>query len=392
MKKQTIVSLSIPFTAVPPGVMSVRRSANLAAEALSLDKKDAMRLQAMARLSGVGVRHGVVFDSSSDPDAASAPFYQCRPQGAPQAPTTAERMAVYAQEAPRLATKAARGVLEQEKLSPSAVTHLVVVSCTGFFSPGLDHALVRELCLSPSVRRVWVGFMGCHGALNGCSIADNFIRADPTAAVLVVCVELCSLHYQFTLDRDSLVSNFLFADGAAAVVVRPEATGRRSQLRFVDAASHYFPDSAEAMTWKVGDSGFHMTLDRSVPQLIADDLRRVVDTFLARNRLALPDIVGWAIHPGGPRILDASAEALGLDEHHVAVSREILRTHGNMSSPTVLFLVKELMARGVSGPIAALAFGPGLVAELALLQALGETTPRQDARKIRRRAAQRRPT
>jgi predicted naringenin-chalcone synthase len=349
--------------------MSVRRSAALATKALALDNKESTRLQAMARLSGVRIRHGVVFDHSADPETADAPFYTSRSPGAPQSPTTAERMDVYAREAPRLAAQAAQHALQQEHLKPSDIEALVAVSCTGFFSPGLDYTLVRDLGLSKGIQRVWVGFMGCHGALNGFAAARDFALARPGAPILLVSVELCSLHYQFHLDRDSLVSNFLFADGAAAVVIRAESDRPHPPLQLLDTASHYFPASADAMTWHIGDSGFHMTLDKTVPDLIARALPAVMESFLARHHLHIRDVIGWAIHPGGPRILDASAKALGLSDSHTECSREILRNHGNMSSSTILFLIKRWMERAATGPLVALAFGPGLVAEMALLRA-----------------------
>lgn len=371
LTKAAAVSFSRPATALPTGVMSARRAAEVTAKLMSLDGRKTSRLRAMARLSGVRIRHGVVFDESTDADASHAPFYTARPKGAPPIPSTAERMELYAREAPPLAVAAARNALLQESLPPSAVTHLVVATCTGFFAPGLDCALVGELGLPPSTQRVSVGFMGCHAALNAAAVARGLALAHRDAVVLLVCVELCSLHFQSSLDRDSLVSNSLFADGAAAAILRSQSTARRSSIRLLDTASHLFPDSVGAMTWTIGDSGFRMTLDKSVPDLIAGAIGPVVDSFLERNGLHRRDVGGWAIHPGGPRILDASAEALGLRADAVRVSRDILKNHGNMSSPTILFILKALVDSGAKGPVLALAFGPGLVAELTLFEGRG---------------------
>jgi predicted naringenin-chalcone synthase len=361
-------------TAVPSGALSSARSAEIMAALAARNDREAARVRAAARMSGIDRRHCAAADSD-DPDAACLPLYANRPEGASRIPGTAERMAVFAREAPLLAERAARLALEKAGLAPEAVTHLVVATCTGFFAPGLDFALIQALGLPRSVSRTQLGFMGCHAALNALAAARGLVLTRPDAAALVVCVELCALHFQYSVDRDAMVPNMLFADGAAAMILRPGTERPETPappLELLDTASLLLPDSADAMTWTIGDAGFRMTLGKRTPDLIAQHLKPAVAEFLGRHGLAIGDAAGWAIHPGGPRIIESVLAALGLPEEAAGASRRILRERGNMSSPTVLFIAEELLARGTRGPILAVAFGPGLAAEMALLRAGGE--------------------
>jgi predicted naringenin-chalcone synthase len=328
-------------------------------------------------------------------------------------PTTAERMAIYAEEAGPLAVRASAGALREADFAPDSVTHLVTASCTGFFAPGVDFALITELGLRPTVARTHVGFMGCHGALNGLRVAGAFAAADPAARVLVCAVELCSLHYYYGSAADKLIANAIFADGAAAVVgqasqasgarkppvseVGPPGRGGRvadstsdtkregvplssrhlpdteqgayaprSPWALARSGSCLIPDSAEDMGWTVGDHGFEMTLSRRVPGLIASHLKPWLESWLAESGLSLADVRSWAIHPGGPKIVSAVEESLALSAGALAPSRAVFAEYGNMSSPTVLFILRKLRAENAPRPCVALGFGPGLVAEAAL--------------------------
>jgi predicted naringenin-chalcone synthase len=231
-------------------------------------------------------------------------------------------------------------------------------------APGFDFDVIRELGLPATVARTHVGFMGCHGALNGLRVARAF-AADPHARVLTCAVELCSLHYHYGWDPERMVANALFADGAAAVV--GAGSGPAGAWRLVANGSVVIPNSADAMSWSVGDHGFEMTLSRAVPQLIGTHLRPWLVEWLAGQGVALADVAGWAVHPGGPRVLDAVVQALDLDAAALEASRSVLADYGNMSSPTVLFIVERLMRRRLTGPVVMLGFGPGLVAEAALV-------------------------
>ena len=255
------------------------------------------------------------------------------------------------------------------------VTQSVTVSCTGFAAPGVDCHLIDALGLPRSVGRTHVGFMGCHGALNGLRVASALCAADPTAAVLLTAVELCSLHHQYTpdpaADPGQVIANGLFADGAASVLCtgaafrpdRPDDRGGAFAWRA--SGSHVLPDSAGAMTWRVGDAGFRMTLEPAVPALIRERLAGWAAEWLGGLGLKPADVRTWAVHPGGPAILDAAIAALGLPKDALDPSRELLAEIGNLSSPTILFLLDRL--RTAPRPCVALGFGPGLTIEAALL-------------------------
>jgi len=353
-------------TTVPPRTARQDEAAELSPLFCGADERQARMLKVLYRKSGVRMRHSVALRGEGGSLLERTPYFPLPAHAGDLGPTTAQRMAWYEQEAPPLARAAARGALEASQMSGDEITHLVTVSCTGFFSPGIDEYLVRELGISREVRRTHVGFMGCHGALNGLRAADAHLGQDPGARVLLCAVELCSLHFAYGWDPEMLVANSLFADGAAALVGTASAEPSLP-WRVRDTASCLIPDSVDAMTWRIGDHGFRMTLSPRVPELIREHLAPWLRSWLGEHGLRTADVGSWAVHPGGPRIVDAVEDALDLGRGRLDESREILATHGNMSSPTVLFLLERLRAREAPGPCVALAFGPGLVAEAALL-------------------------
>lgn len=304
----------------------------------------------------------VVRDIFDGEDRTKSPFYPTAANDG-VGPTTGERMKMYAAEAGPLALRAAERAVAASGFAADSFTHLVTVSCTGFGAPGVDYALIRGLGLRPTVARTHVGFMGCHGALNGLRAAAAFAAADPAARVLVAAVELCSLHYYYGNAPDKLIANAIFADGAAAVAGSAAPAGGWA-LRA--SGSCLIPESAADMGWTVGDHGFAMTLSRRVPAQIAAHLRGWLVGWLRDNGLSLDDVKHWAVHPGGPKILTAVEESLGLPPAALAPSRAVFAEYGNMSSPTVLFVLDKLRREGAAGPCVALGFGPGLVAEAAL--------------------------
>jgi predicted naringenin-chalcone synthase len=294
-------------------------------------------------------------------------------------PTTAERMARYAAEAGPLAITAAERALARADVMATQITHLVTCSCTGFATPGVDLELCRVLGLPADVARTHIGFMGCHGAFNALRAADAFASTRPDAVVLVVCVELCSLHFQYGAAADSIVANSIFADGAGAVVGRSATAADCRGWRLVDQFSAVVPDTADQMGWTIGDHGFAMTFSAEVPGSIAGPLPGLIDTLLARRSLSRTDVTHWAVHPGGPRVLSAVEAALGLSPACLAASRGVLAEHGNMSSSTILFILERLFAAegqpsrrntAAAETCMAMAFGPGLTAELALFVAV----------------------
>jgi predicted naringenin-chalcone synthase len=272
---------------------------------------------------------------------------------------------MYAEESGPLAAAAARAALTDARMSASTVTHLVTVSCTGFVAPGIDLMLIHELGLSASVARAHIGFMGCHGALNGLRVASAFTGASPDAVVLLCAVELCSLHYHYGWDPQRMVANALFGDGAAAVVGTGAGEGA---WRLASSSSRVFPESMDAMGWTIGDHGFEMRLSKAVPRLIAGNVGPWLRSWLAEQGLSLEMVRSWAVHPGGPKILEAAEEGLGLPREATLDSRAVFAEHGNMSSPTVLFIVERLRKSDAPRPCVALGFGPGLAAEAALFR------------------------
>ena len=300
-------------------------------------------------------------------------------EGALLSPTTGVRNDLYRQAAPRLAAQAAQQALHEGELSPDAVTHLITVSCTGFFAPGLDYRLVRDLGLPETVERSHLGFMGCAAALPGLRLASQIGEARPDAVVLVVCVELCSLHVRDTSDAEQIVAASVFADGAAAALITgdgPSTAGDRGPRssgpaahpggmeleRFTTALTS---EGESDMAWTIEDHGFRMTLTAEVPRIIGREIRGAVSQLLDGDRAPKT----WAVHPGGRSVLDRVEAGLELQPQALAASRQVLREAGNMSSATILFILRRLLHDpAVQGRIAALAFGPGLTVESALLR------------------------
>jgi len=274
-------------------------------------------------------------------------------------PGTAARMARYERFAPDLACEAIDALDEFDR---SGVTHVVVASCTGFVAPGLDQLIVARAGLDPGVERTVVGFMGCYAAVNSLRLAHHIVRSDPEARVLVVNLELCTLHFQETPELDKLLSMLLFGDGATAALVTAEARG----LALVDFKPVAIEHSAEAITWRVGDSGFDMHLSGEVPQRIGAALR----TETQRNdaggilRGRRPDDYDtYAVHAGGRTILDAVEQGFELGKESLRWSRGVLRDFGNMSSATLMFVLDRIMRAGEGDRGIGMAFGPGLAAE-----------------------------
>jgi predicted naringenin-chalcone synthase len=356
-------------TSVPPLRIDRAESVHTASTLCAETDDQAALLDALYRQSGVEARHvvysleefrRVVYDEG-DLDTV----FLSKGKG-DRGPSTGQRMERYERECVPLAERACGGAIRQAGIAPDAFTHLVTVSCTGFSAPGLDIALIKRLGLPADIERTHVGFMGCHGALNGLRVARGLLAAEPSGRVLLCSVELCSLHYAYGWDPKKVVGNALFADGAAALVLGHEPAPRGDDWRLGPGGAGLFPDSERAMGWYIRDHGFDMVLSTKVPNLIQRHLRPWLSSWLARHRMAIGDVASWAVHPGGPRVLSCVEQALELLPGATSVSRTVLEHYGNMSSATVLFILKELMQQGAPRPCVALGFGPGLAAESAL--------------------------
>lgn len=350
-------------TALPTHTMTQREALELAQQLSCRDEHQARLARVLYLKAGVERRH-TVLPHNTALDYAALDDSQA---GGSARPTTGLRMKLYAEHAPPLACQAARVALGEASLAGEQITHLITVSCTGFAAPRVDVELIEQLSLPATVQRVQIGFMGCHGVINGLRVAQALSMADPAARVLLCAVELCSLHYRFQWDPDTFIGNALFADGAAAAVVggSQSAAGEAWNLRAT--GSCLLPDSKDAMSWQIGDDGFEMRLLQRVPELIGRHLRPWLSMWLDRQGLGLRDIASWDIHPGGPRILDAVDQALSLPPLATDTSRRVLAECGNMSSPTVLFILDRLQRQQAPRPCVLLGFGPGLMAEAALL-------------------------
>lgn len=288
-------------------------------------------------------------------------------------PSTGARNEKYKASVLPIAYEAAKTALTQSGVARDEITHVIAVTCTGFFAPGLDIHLVKELGLRPSAARIVIGFMGCYAAFNALRTAHAICQSQPNARVLIVCAELCSLHFQIKDALESVVVNSLFADGAAAMVVAARSEEEaRGKIAYVDGASVIDEESMGYMSWEVGDTGFLMGLSPKVPDVLARQLPGYIDQILSSNQIAREEIDFWAIHPGGRQIVERAQQSLALTDCEVADSFTVLREYGNMSAPTILFILKRIFDRRAKGePLragVALAFGPGLTIEGCLLR------------------------
>ena len=268
-------------------------------------------------------------------------------------PATAQRMQLFEQTAPLLMRKAVDrlALIEEER---SGITHVLVTCCTGLYAPGLDFEIVEHLGLSASVERTVVGFMGCYAAINALKLARHIVRSDPKAGVLMLNLELCTLHFQETQDLEQVLSFLVFADGAAATLI----TAHEQGFALDSFKAMMVPDTRELITWKIGGLGFDMLLSGEVPGELG---RALHEGELMGER---SDIDLWAVHPGGRSILDAVEKGLELQSDALTASREVLCRYGNMSSATVMFVLERLMQQAEPGQRGcAMAFGPGLTAE-----------------------------
>ncbi|WP_026381836.1 type III polyketide synthase [Afifella pfennigii] len=334
---------------------------DFAAAQLKEDPRQRRIFARMAERSGIRHRYSCLAPAE-DPRGPHADRGGIFSRGA--FPGTAQRMEIYERHAPELAVAAIERLnLEGER---EHITHLIVTSCTGFSAPGIDLEIVARCGLSPAVERTIVGFMGCYAAINALKLARHIIRSEPAARVLVVNVELCTLHLKDTTKVEDLLSFCLWGDGCAASLVSADPVG----LRLDGFRTFLAPDSRELMTWHVRDDGFDMVLSGRVPSVIHRTLGQHRESlFGERNGEA---ITLWAVHPGGRSVLDAVERALALKPGALAPSRQILRDNGNMSSATVMFVMEKMLGQAAGGTHGCgMAFGPGLTAETMRFEAVG---------------------
>lgn len=324
--------------------------------------------------SGIETRYSVI-DDYTKTDADDFTFFP-KSWTLNPVPGTTARMAKFEEHAVELAAEAAEKAFAAAGVSPEQVTHLVISTCTGFFAPGPDVLLLRRLGMATTTARTVLGFMGCYAGISGVRACHQIVQSDPDAVVLQIAVELCTLHYQKKPTPDTIVSTALFADGAAAAVYAGSpsvstAGAATAPVQVLATHSDISPDSLDRMSWRVGDHGFIMTLDAKVPSILRDEAPAFIETLAKAGGMAVSDISGWAIHPGGRKIVESLQQIFDLSAEDVSSSTNVLRDYGNMSSATILFVLQEELARAhpSGSPIAAMAFGPGLTMEGALFVA-----------------------
>ena len=356
-------------TATPPNLISQPKIADFMAAALQLDAPNTRKLQALYRVSGIGQRYSVLPDYGRTNGEFT--FFPNTPDLEPF-PTVGQRMSLYRTHALPLSVAAVHDCMRQiPEVTMKGITHLITVSCTGMYAPGLDIELVAALGLSTSIKRTCVNFMGCYAAFNALKLADAFCRADANACVLIVSTELCTIHFQKNHEEDHLVSNALFGDGSAAALVRSRPGKQQPSLALTAFHCELEPDGHADMAWHINDFGFEMTLSSYVPRMIQRGIRQLTENLLRNLSVELADIRAFAIHPGGRKILETIEQELGLTTNDNRFAYHVLREYGNMSSATVLFVLRELLQTltpANSGePVLSFAFGPGLTLEAMLL-------------------------
>lgn len=350
-------------TAVPEKIITQEDFIEKTAEFLSLTPENKHLLDRITRSHSIEKRHTVLEEFCEE-----GGFYGNK--GGEAYPGTAKRNLLYKEKAPLLAEEVSRKALAAWGGDPQEITHIISVSCTGLIAPGLEFLLIDKLRLSNKVERLGINFMGCFGAFKGLAIAKALSLENKKHRVLLVCTELCSLHFQKEFSKDTLIGNALFADGAAAVVVGMHPRHfEKPLLELKTQASEALSETQDLMTWEVGDFGYLMRLSASIPAHLQTHITPFVKRVVGNERSF--DECSFAIHPGGKAILNAIAKACCIDHKDLSASWTILNQFGNMSSPTFLFVLKEILKNHSKEWIVGLGFGPGLSVEGLLLKRIG---------------------
>ncbi len=320
---------------------------------------DKRKMKFLYAQSGIEQRYSVISDYSRP--VHEWKFYP-QTEGLDPFPSLEHRMDIYNKKAPLLSIDAIRNCLH-EKIQPKEITHLITVSCTGMSAPGLDLQVMELMELNRNIFRTSINFMGCYAAIHALKIADAFCKVDKTAKVMIVCTELCTLHFQRETTMDNIASSLLFGDGSSAVLVTAdEADGDGLYIdRFY---SEIIPKGKRDMAWELSSSGFLMTLSGYIPDLIQEDFGNVVKKAIGNENFSFEDITHWCIHPGGKRILEAIHKSLRFKNGELAPSYSVLKDYGNLSSAAILFVLKEMLEKKEKiNKLFGAAFGPGLTVE-----------------------------
>ncbi|WP_291779089.1 type III polyketide synthase [Cecembia sp.] len=344
-----------PGEAIPQMTIS-----NFMKIAHGLEERDSRVLNFVYRQSGIAQRYSVLEDFKYD-DPEAFVFFP-KNHSLDPFPGTKQRMEIFKSFGFNIAQKAISECLQNGMTYPSEITHLILISCTGMFAPGLELQIIHEMGFNTDIERYAIHFMGCYAAFNGIKLADKICTADSKAKVLVVSVELCTIHFQKEYNEDNLLANAIFGDGAAAALVSRSENG----LGIKKYNSKLFKNGEKDMAWSIGDFGFEMKLSKYVPELLQNGLLQILGYL--EKFFKLSEIENYAIHPGGKQILQKVEEAFGIGVENNRFSHEVLNSYGNMSSASILFVLKKwLETDQASGPVLAMGFGPGLTLETLLL-------------------------
>ncbi len=328
------------------------------------DEKDRRLLHYIYGRSGINTRYSVVDDFNKE--GSFELFFN----GQGDSPGTKSRNDIYIKKGRQLFVDVARQLLDTSEFDAKEITHLITVSCTGFFAPGPDYDIIKNLGLKNSIERYHLGFMGCYAVIPALKMARQICNANEHANVLVVSVELCTLHFQSKPILDDMISASVFSDGGAGALVSNKKPDKKSYYELGNFASAITKNGKEDMAWSVGDTGFNMVLSSYVPEILSEGLDDYLSPILEKFHLKFEEIDRWGIHPGGRAILDKVEQNLSLKSIDLAASRSVLANFGNMSSATILFVLNNILqsksAKEIEN-VMAMAFGPGLTIESALL-------------------------
>ncbi len=350
-----------PGHGIPQG-----KIAEFMTKGLDLDQQESDHLKVLYRATGIQQRYSVIPDYGLNGQPYT--FYP-KNVGLEPFPSIKLRMEQFKSFALDITLTAIDKCCEDQPLEE--ITHLITVSCTGMYAPGLDIELVEKLGFNPSIERTAINFMGCYAAFNALKIAEKIATTDSDANILIVCVELCSLHFQKAKEGDTLLANSLFGDGAAAVVVKSKPSSEYN-LKLEKFYCNLETSGKEEMTWDIGDFGFEMRLSDCVPDVIERNINHLTTNLLSQLKIDVGDIDFFAVHPGGKKILRVIEECLNIPKEKNQYAHHVLKNYGNMSSPTIIFvlqhIVQSLTHEDINKTILSFAFGPGITMESMLLR------------------------
>ncbi|MFC4261971.1 type III polyketide synthase [Ferruginibacter yonginensis] len=361
-KNYTLSNIVSIATGVPAYKHLQKDLFNFADATFNSNEQDSRKLRFLYNQSGIAYRHSIIKDFCVP--ASERNFFSLE-DGKTQVPDIAQRMALYNQFAAPLSVKVIEDCIAPF-INKNDITHLITVSCTGMSAPGLDLQIMEAMDLPNNIVRTSINFMGCYAAIHGMRLADAFCKTNPNANVVVVCTEFCTLHFQSAYTVDNLTASLLFADGCAAFLMQAQHQHKGLQLQNFYAEVSF--KGKKDMAWELSPTGFLMTLSGYIPELVKADFDKLVTNALQKSNLTKKDVTQWCVHPGGKKILQSIEDSMHLQNTALQFSYDVLNDYGNMSSPTILFVLKKILenlqqTNATNETIFGAAFGPGLTME-----------------------------